>query len=116
MLAMAAIDQWKASTLKLETSQQIAERWNPDEPAQFFWVDDAFGVTQYELPLVLDWNRIFPKVKAMINNGSRVVLTSRDYIYNRAKEALKESAFPLMRESQVVIDVHEITRSERRQI
>jgi energy-coupling factor transporter ATP-binding protein EcfA2 len=116
MLAMAAIDQWKASTLKLETSQQITDRWNPDEPAQFFWVDDAFGVTQYELSLVLDWNRIFPKVKAIINNGSRVVLTSRDYIYKRAKEALKESAFPLMRESQVVIDVREITRTERRQI
>jgi hypothetical protein len=116
MLAMAAIDQWKASTLKLETSQQINDRWNPEEPAQFFWVDDAFGVTQYELPLVLDWNRIFPRVKAMINAGSRVVLTSRGYIYNRAKEALKESAFPLMRESQVVIDVREITRTERRQI
>ena len=28
----------------------------------------------------------------------------------------KESAFPLMRESQVVIDVHDITEAERRQI
>jgi hypothetical protein len=116
MLAMAAIDQWKVSTLKLETSQQMIERWNPEDPRQFFWIDDAFGVTQFELPLVLDWNRIFPKVKAMINAGARVVLTSRDYIYKRAKQSLKESAFPLMRESQVVIDVRDITPEERRQI
>jgi hypothetical protein len=52
----------------------------------------------------------------MFNAGARVVLTSRDYIYNRAKRSLKESAFPLMRESQVVIDVKEITPEERRQI
>lgn len=116
MLAMSAIDQWGVSTLKLETSQQMTERWNPEYPAQFFWIDDAFGVTQYEMSLVLDWNRIFPKVKAMINAGARVVLTSRDYIYKRAKLNLKESAFPLMRESQVVINVHEITKQERRQI
>lgn len=116
MLAMAAIDQWGVSTLKLETSQQMVERWNPEYPAQFFWIDDAFGVTQYELSLVLDWNRIFPKVKAMISAGARVVLTSRDYIYKRAKQNLKESAFPLMRESQVVINVQDITRQERRQI
>jgi hypothetical protein len=116
MLAMAAIDQLRVSTLKLETSEQMIERWNPEDPYQFFWIDDAFGVTQFELPLVLDWNRIFPKVKAMINAGARVVLTSRDYIYKRAKQSLKESAFPLMRESQVVIDVRDITAEERRQI
>jgi len=116
MLAMAAIDQWSVSTLKLETSQQMVERWNPEDPYQFFWIDDAFGVTQFELPLVLDWNRIFPKIKAMINAGARVVLTSRDYIYRRAKQSLKESAFPLMQESQVVIDVRDITAKERRQI
>jgi hypothetical protein len=116
MLAMAAIDQWKVSTLKLETSDQMIERWNPEDPYQFFWIDDAFGVTQFELPLVLDWNRIFPKVRAMINAGARVVLTSRDYIYKRAKQNLKKSAFPLIDESQVVIDVRDITREERRQI
>lgn len=116
MLAMAAIDQWKVSTLKLEKSEQMVERWNPEHPHQFFWIDDAFGVTQFELPLALDWNRIFPKIKAMMNAGARIVLTSRDYIYNRAKHSLKESAFPLLRESQVVIDVKEITMEERRQI
>jgi energy-coupling factor transporter ATP-binding protein EcfA2 len=116
MLAMAAIDQWKVSTLKLETAPQMGERWNPEEPSQFFWIDDAFGVMQFELPLVLDWNRLFPKVKAMINAGARVVLTSRDYIYKRAKQNLKESAFPLMYESQVVINVQDLSINERRQM
>src|SRR4051794_10498341 len=48
LLAMAALDQWDASTLKLDDPGEVAERWNPDEPSQFFWLDDAFGVTQYE--------------------------------------------------------------------
>ena len=47
MLSMGALDQWGASTLKLDTAEKVVERWNPDEPSQFFWIDDAFGVTQY---------------------------------------------------------------------
>lgn len=116
MLAMAAIDQWNVSTMKLETAAETGQRWNPNEPRQFFWIDDAFGVMQYEAPLAFEWNRLFPKIRAMINAGARVVLTSRDYIYRRARLDLKESAFPLIRESQVVIDVREITKDERKQI
>jgi len=41
---MGALDQWGASTLKLDTPEKVVERWNPDEPSQFFWIDDAFGV------------------------------------------------------------------------
>jgi hypothetical protein len=43
-------------------------------------------------------------------------MTSRDYIYNRARHDLKESAFPLLSESQVVIDVHDLSTLERQQI
>ena len=43
-------------------------------------------------------------------------MTSRDYIYNRARKDLKESAFPLLKESQVVIDVHDLSADEKRQI
>lgn len=43
-----------------------------------------------------------------MNNGARIVMTSRDYIYNRARQDLKETAFPLLKESQVVIDVHRL--------
>ncbi|HEY5264824.1 MAG TPA: hypothetical protein VIJ37_07500, partial [Steroidobacteraceae bacterium] len=43
-------------------------------------------------------------------------MTSRDYIYKRARRDLKESAFPLFNESQVVIDVHDLSLQEKQQI
>lgn len=116
LLAMAALDQWHASMLKLDDPGKVAERWNPDEPSQFFWLDDAFGVTQYEDFLVHRWNHILPQIKAMLRKGAKIVMTSRDYIYNRARKDLKESAFPLLNESQVVIDVRDLTGGEKRQI
>lgn len=115
-LAMAAIDQWGCSTLKIDEPAGIKEDWNPHEPSQFFWIDDAFGVTQYEIVLAYGWNRAFPRVKAALANGARVVMTSRDYIYNRARNDLKQDAFPLFKEAQVVIDVHDLTLEERREI
>ena len=116
MLAMSAADKWKSSVLKLADPSKIVERWNVNEPSQFFWIDDAFGVTQYESPLAHGWNHCLAQVKAMLRQGARIVMTSRDYIYNRARQDLKGGAFPLLRESQVVIDVHELTALERQQI
>ena len=52
----------------------------------------------------------------MLRKGAKIVMTSRDYIYNRARKDLKESAFPLLKESQVVIDVHDLSLDEKRQI
>jgi hypothetical protein len=43
-------------------------------------------------------------------------MTSRDYIYNRARNDLKGSTFPLISESQVVIDVHDLSDLEKQQI
>jgi energy-coupling factor transporter ATP-binding protein EcfA2 len=116
LLAMAALDQWNASTLKLDEPSKVTEHWNPDEPSQFFWLDDAFGVTQYEEPLVRKWNHILPQIRPMLRKGAKMVMTSRDYIYNRARNDLKESAFPLLKESQVVIDVHDLTPPDKCQI
>jgi len=116
LLAMAAIDQWQASPLKLDKPGKVIEHWNPDEPSQFFWVDDAFGATQYESHLVHGWNHSFAQIKAMIKKGAKIVMTSRDYIYNRARKELKENAFPLLQESQVVIDVHDLSIEEKQQI
>ncbi|WP_421413014.1 hypothetical protein ACOMDM_16485 [Serratia plymuthica] len=116
MLAMAAADKWGSSVVKLADPAQVAERWNPDESSQFFWVDDAFGVTQYESSLVYGWNHSLVQIRAMLLRGVKIVMTSRDYIYNRARNDLKESAFPLLSESQVVIDVHELSNLEKQQI
>lgn len=116
MLSMGAVDQWGASTLKLDSSEKVVERWNPDEPSQFFWIDDAFGVTQYESFLVHGWNHVLPIIRTMLRKGAKIVMTSRDYIYKRARNDLKEGAFPLLRESQVVIDVCDLTLEEKQQI
>lgn len=116
LLAMAALDQWRASILKLDEPGKVAEHWNPEEPSQFFWLDDAFGVTQYEDFLVYRWNHILPQIRPMLRKGAKIVMTSRDYIYNRARKDLKDSAFPLLKESQVVIDIHELSAEEKRQI
>jgi energy-coupling factor transporter ATP-binding protein EcfA2 len=116
MLAMAAADQWNSSVLKLDNPGRVVERWNPEEPSQFYWLDDAFGVAQYEAFLVHGWNHILPQIKTMLRKGAKIVMTSRDYIYNRARKDLKEGAFPLLKESQVVIDVHDLSGNEKRQI
>lgn len=89
-----------------------------DEPESkvIFWVDDAVGVTQYEEFLVHGWNHALPQIKTMLRKGAKIVMTSRDYIYNSARKDLKESAFPLLKESQVVIDVHQLTPEEKRHI
>ncbi|WP_263772931.1 restriction endonuclease [Propionivibrio soli] len=116
LLAMSSADQWGASVVKLATPESLVEHWNPHEKSQLFWIDDAFGVTQYESCLVSGWNHVLNEVKTILRQGNRVVMTSRDYIYNRARQELKEGAFPLFQESQVVIDVHDLTVDERRQI
>lgn len=116
MLAMAAADKWGSSVLKLNDPAKVEERWNPEESSQFFWVDDAFGIMQYESSLARSWNHILPQVRTMLRQGAKIVMTSRDYIYKRARRDLKEGAFPLFNESQVVIDVHDLSGQEKQQI
>ncbi len=116
LLAMGSLDQWQAPTMKLETAEQVVNHWNPNNPMQFFWIDDAFGVTQYESTLSNRWNQAMPKIVAMLDKGAKIVMTSRDYIFNDAKKDLKKGAFPLLHESQVVIDVQKLTITEKRQI
>ena len=87
---------------------KLVDHWNPDDRNQLFWLDDAFGVTQYEHHLVLAWNQFLPRLQPMLRTGATIVMTSRDYIYNRARDTLKGSVFPLLNESQVVIDVRDL--------
>jgi hypothetical protein len=116
LLAVSSADQWGASVVKLTTPKSVVDHWNPHENSQLFWIDDAFGVTQYESGLVSGWNHVLNEVKAILRQGNRVVMTSQDCIYNRARQDLKEGAFPLFQESQVLIDVHDLTVDERQQI
>lgn len=116
LLAMCAMDEWESQVFKLTTPEQVSAHWNTEEASRFIWVDDAFGVTQYESHLVMGWNRTLDSLTAMIKLGHRVVMTSRDYIYKQARRDLKKTSFPLFEESQVVIDVKELSMAEREQI
>ncbi|MBN9294275.1 MAG: hypothetical protein J0G96_09875 [Flavobacteriia bacterium] len=116
LLAMGALDQWQAATLKLHRAEDVVKHWNPDEPNQLFWIDDAFGATHYESPLVYSWNSVMPQIVTMISRGAKIIMTSRDYIYNAAKKDLKSNVFPLLNESQVVVDVHDLSIEEKRQM
>jgi hypothetical protein len=115
-LAMTALDNWGCLTIRADGPADIVTHWNPNEPNQFFWIDDAFGSVRHEQALTDDWARRMLKVMAAVKGGARVVLTSRDYIYRAARPSLKEYSYPLLREQQVVIDVADLSRQERQQI
>ena len=114
-LAVGALDEWKCSTIKIIDANDFVKHSNPHEK-QLFWIDDAFGSTQFDWSTSGAWNRVFPHINAVIKKGSKVIFTSRDYIYKAAKRHLKESALPVMKESQVVIYVERLTKDEREQI
>lgn len=115
-LAVGAIDQWGCRAFKIRNSSEFVAHWNVHEPKQLFWVDDAFGATQFDSALTADWNQALSHLMAAIRRGARVVFTSRDYVYKYARSVLKESAFPLLRESHVAIRVNELSSREREQI
>lgn len=115
-LAVGALDEWGCSTFKVRGADDFVAHSNPHEPKQFFWVDDAFGATQFDWSSAAAWNRVFPHMQAAIRRGARVLFTSRNYIYHSARQHLKESALPVLRESQVVIHVELLSKEEREQI
>ena len=115
-LALAAADTWRSRVIKVRHADDFTAHWNPREPNQFFWMDDAFGQRQYERERALEWNHALPHLSAAIRRGARVIFTSRSYIYKAAVEDLKESIFPLLKESRVVIEVEKLTQKEREQI
>lgn len=115
-LAISALDEWGCSTVKVRDADEFVRHSNPNEPKQFFWVDDAFGSTQLDWQGTVNWNAAFPHINAAIRRGARFVFTSRDYIYRSARNLLKASALPVLKESEVVIHVEELSKQEREQI
>jgi hypothetical protein len=116
LMALSAADEWNLQTLMLSGPQEFSQLWNPEDPGQFLWVDDAFGATQYDPVRVREWNHRLPKLKTAIHKGARVVFTSRDYIFQWAKNDLKISAFELFDDSRVMIEVEGLTELERQMI
>lgn len=115
-IAVGASDMWGCSALKVRSAEELVRHWNPHDPKQFFWVDDAFGATQLDFESVANWNRALPQIHAAIHKGARVLFTSRDYIFRNAQRYLKLPAFPAFQTQQVVIQVEKITAEEKQQI
>jgi hypothetical protein len=115
-LTLASADMWNCRPMKIDRPSELRKHWNPSDPKQFFWIDDAFGAMQHDSGRSHEWNEVLPWLDAVLRAGAKVILTSRDYIYARARRDLKQGAFPLLREGQVVVDVAELTPDEREQI
>ncbi|MDI1455600.1 hypothetical protein NHG22_17500 [Streptomyces sp. ATE26] len=115
-LAMTALDRWGCLPVQAHDADGFERHWNPLEPDQFFWIDDAFGSVRHERHLTDNWVRRMQKVMVAVRSGAKVVLTSRDYIYRDARRYLREYAYPLLNEQQVVVDATQISPEERRQI
>jgi hypothetical protein len=115
-LALGAVDEWQCFTVKARDPAEFVAVSNPRESKQFFWVDDAFGATQLDWQMALQWNSAFPNVRAAIKRGAKFVFTSRDYIYRNARNFMKESALPVIHDSQVIIRVEQLSKDEREQI
>jgi hypothetical protein len=115
-LAVGALDDGAIGTVRIADGEGFERHWNPHEPGQFFWIDDAFGETQYQRSRVDGWNSRLKTIRAAVKAGARVLMTSRTYIWNAAQRDLKLSEFPLLTNSQVIIDVQGLSDLERAQI
>ena len=114
ILALAAIDDGCLGALKINAPEQLS-LWHPGEK-QFLWVDDAFGPNHFDAGRMARWNAELGALRAAVEGGARVVFTSRNYIWEAARPNLKTSAFPLFKESQVVVNVHALSNEERAQM
>ncbi|MCK8043928.1 restriction endonuclease [Shewanella sp. 1CM18E] len=115
-LVLASIDLWELNAIKISTPEELSLHWNPLEKNQIFWVDDVFGATQLDYSKANDWNLKLGHFNAAINKGARIIFTSRTYIYEEAKGYLKESAAPVIKNSQVTIYVENLSKDEKEQI
>ncbi|RBP52991.1 hypothetical protein [Arenicella xantha] len=114
-LAIGASDIWKSATIRA-TSPEDVKRHLSSAANQFFWIDDAWGNTQYQKDRTEAWNQIFPLMQAAMHAGSKFLITSRDYIWNSAQKDLKLHALPALTQSQVIINVEELSEQEKAQI
>lgn len=114
-IAVGAADIWRSSTIRATSPEDVQRHLSPDV-AQFFWIDDAWGNTQYQRQTAEAWNQVFVLMQGAMKRGTRFLITSRDYIWKAAQSDLKLQAIPVLRTSQVVIDVQQLSTAEKAQI
>ncbi|NJC32357.1 energy-coupling factor transporter ATP-binding protein EcfA2 [Xanthomonas arboricola] len=114
ILTLAALDDGCIGAVKINTPDQL-HLWHPGEK-QVLWVDDAFGPNHFDSNRMSRWNAELGTLRAAIEGGSRIIFTSRNYIWEAARSHLKMSSFPLLRESQIIVNVQELSENERAQM
>ena len=114
-LAVGAADIWGSLTVRATSPSDVRAHLNPNE-RQFFWIDDAWGSTQYQKHSIEAWNQLLPLIQGAVQRGTRFLLTSRDYIWKAARHDLKTQALPLLERSKVIINVQDLSPRERAQI
>lgn len=97
-LALGASDTWGSLTIKSISPYHLHDNIAP-LGGQFFWIDDAWGSTQYQRDRTEAWNQVFPLMRGAMRAGSRFLITSRDYIWNDARRELKISGLPVLTKS-----------------
>jgi hypothetical protein len=115
-LALAALDNWGAETYLVRSVDEIVSHWRPDGPRQFFWLDDAFGTNQLEMDRIDAWNRTSKHIMTAIRGGAMVVCTARLHLFKSALPLIKTIEFPLLRNSQVLVEVENLSIKERENI
>lgn len=114
ILALGALDDNCIGAVKINAPNQL-HLWHAGEN-QLLWVDDAFGPNHFDVDRMSRWNAELGTLRAAIEGGARIIFTSRNYIWEAARPHLKLSAFPLFKESQVVVNVQELSENERAQM
>jgi len=116
ILATMAVDKNEVQVFKCEGPIEMRQHWNPRENKCLFWVDDAFGSNLLMPDYVNAWIEFMPKLKTALDHGCHFVLTSRTHIWNDAKPRIGSRNHPLLANDTAVVNVGELTHSEREQI
>lgn len=116
ILAMMAIDKNDVQVFKCDGPLELKQHWNPNDNKRLFWVDDAFGANLLMPDYVNAWIEFMPKLKTALDHGCHFILTSRTHIWKDAEPRLGSRNHPLLAAGKAVVNVGELTESEREQI
>lgn len=116
ILSMMAVDKHNVQVFKCDGPLELKQHWNPIDNKRLFWVDDAFGANLLMPDYVNAWIEFMPKLKTALDHGCHFVLTSRTHIWKDAEPRLGSRNHALLANGSSVVNVGELTESEREQI
>lgn len=113
VLALLALDSGARQIVRANTPDEIVAHLNPDEPKQLFWVDDAFGSVRHDPQLSQQWRRQFPMIRAGIENGAQIIVTSRSQIFHEARPDRDDGMEAWLSRHHITIELTELSVEEK---